>query len=163
MASSVCSLRSMKIPALEHAPRPFLMRRARRQSAGTARRRAAMAARRKDRRKLAATTWMTRPARCSRPRTARKRAVITVRRFLANTFGQTMMLAMSVSSSSVMNTTPFEVPGRCRTRTRPATVTVESCFNASPRSAALRMAPSAIRRSRKNRTGCAFSDSPVAT
>ncbi len=47
--------------------------------------------------KLSARMWTTFPARCRLPRTARKRADITVRRLLANTFGQTMMLAMSVS------------------------------------------------------------------
>ena len=41
----------------------------------------------------------------------------------SNTFGQTTMLAMSVSSSMVMKMTPLAVPGRWRTRTSPATVT----------------------------------------
>ena len=35
-------------------------------------------------------------------------------------FGHTTMLAMPVSSSSVMNTTPLALPGRCRTSTTPA-------------------------------------------
>ena len=93
--------------------------------------------------KLSATIWTTRPARCRRPRTARKRAVMTVRRFPVNTFGQTMILAMSVSSSSVMKTTPLAVPGICRTSTRPATVTGLILRQASLRCSALRMAPSA--------------------
>ena len=36
------------------------------------------------------------------------------------TFGHTTILAMPVSSSSVMNTTPLALPGRCRTSTTPA-------------------------------------------
>src|SRR5882762_3598816 len=34
--------------------------------------------------------------------------------------GHTTILAMPVSSSSVMNTTPLALPGRCRTSTTPA-------------------------------------------
>ena len=47
----------------------------------------------------------------------------TTGRNVSNIFGQTMMLAMSVSSSRVMKMTPLAVPGRWRTRTRPETVT----------------------------------------
>ena len=74
-----------------------------------------------------------------------------------------MMLAMSVSSSSVMNTTPLAVPGICRTSTRPATVTRLFGGQALARDArhcAWRQAR--VSRSRKKRTGCSFSDRPVA-
>ncbi len=74
---------------------------------------------------------------------------MTVRRFCAKTFGQTMMLAMSVSSSRVMKTTPLAVPGICRISTRPATVTRLSCGRSVARCSALGMAPRRVSRSRK--------------
>ena len=48
------------------------------------------------------------------------RAPITSLRNRSITFGHTTILAMPVSSSSVMNTTPLALPGRCRTSTTPA-------------------------------------------
>ena len=47
---------------------------------------------------------------------------MATRRFASNTSRQTMTFEMPVSSSSVTNTTPFAVPGRCRISTMPATV-----------------------------------------
>ena len=47
----------------------------------------------------------------------------TVVRSSVKRSGRTMMLAMPVSSSSVRNTNPFAVPGRCRVMTAPATRT----------------------------------------
>ncbi len=44
-----------------------------------------------------------------------------VRRNLSNNDGQTIRLAVSVSSSNVMNMTPLAEPGFCRTSTRPET------------------------------------------
>ena len=43
------------------------------------------------------------------------------RRYRSQTWGQTIKLAVPVSSSSVMNVIPLAVPGRCLTRTSPAT------------------------------------------
>ena len=54
---------------------------------------------------------MTRPSRSILPRTSRNCAVITVRRFFSNTLGQTTILTMPVSSSSVRKITPLAVPG----------------------------------------------------
>ncbi len=48
------------------------------------------------------------------------RAPITSLRYCSITFGHTTILAMPVSSSSVMKTTPLALPGRCRTSTTPA-------------------------------------------
>ena len=43
------------------------------------------------------------------------------RRYRSHTCGQTIRLTVPVSSSSVMNVIPLAVPGRCLTRTSPAT------------------------------------------
>ena len=71
-----------------------------------------------------AMRWTTSPSRCSSPLTPISRDPSTARRFFSNTLGQTMMLAMPVSSSSVAKITPVAVPGRCRTSTSPAVCTI---------------------------------------
>ena len=58
-----------------------------------------------------------------RPWMTMRRAPITSLRKRSSVFGQTTALAMPVSSSMVMNTTPLAVPGRWRTSTTPATAT----------------------------------------
>ena len=70
----------------------------------------------------AATTWITAlsGSRWTMPCTAISRAPITILRCLSNTSGQTTRLAIPVSSSMVMNTTPFALPGRWRISTSPA-------------------------------------------
>ena len=68
-------------------------------------------------------TWMTPCSDCRRPVTFSKRAPSTMARKRSKIFGQTMMLATPVSSSSVAKITPDAVPGRWRTRTSPATET----------------------------------------
>ena len=60
------------------------------------------------------------PSRWMRPWTAIILAEMITRRCFSNTFGQITRLAMPVSSSMVMNMTPFAEPGICRTSTRPA-------------------------------------------
>ena len=69
------------------------------------------------------TTWITPEALCKGPVTATSRAPITTGRYVSNARAHTMVLAMPVSSSSVMKITPLAVPGRWRTSTSPATVT----------------------------------------
>ncbi len=54
----------------------------------------------------------------------------------SNSFGQTTILAIPVSSSIVMKMTPLAEPGRWRTSTRPATLTRAPC--AAPPSPAAR-------------------------
>ena len=63
-----------------------------------------------------------------------------MRRFFSNTLGQTTMLTMPVSSSSVRKITPLAVPGRWRTSTRPATLTRRPA-SLSSQCAALVMTP----------------------
>ena len=58
-----------------------------------------------------------------RPVTATSLAPSTMGRNASKIFGQTIVLAAPVSSSSVMKITPLALPGRCRTSTSPATVT----------------------------------------
>ena len=70
-----------------------------------------------------AITWTTPDSFCTRPVTATRRAPMTSGRCRSNSFGQTTILAIPVSSSIVMKMTPLAEPGRCRTSTRPATVT----------------------------------------
>ena len=77
-----------------------------------------------------ATTWITPDAFCSGPVTATRRAPITTGRYVSNVRCHTIVLAMPVSSSSVMKITPLAVPGRWRTSTRPATVTRAAGGNA---------------------------------
>ena len=48
---------------------------------------------------------------------------LTALRQSAITLGQTTRLATPVSSSRVMKQTPLALPGRCLTRTRPASLT----------------------------------------
>ena len=69
-----------------------------------------------------ATTWMTLNSFCSLPVTLMSRAPSTTGRKRSKIRGHTIVLAMAVSSSSVMKMT-LPWPGRCRTSTRPATVT----------------------------------------
>ncbi len=69
-------------------------------------------------------TWMTSPSRCTRPFIPIIAAAdMTVRRCASNRSGQRMPLAMPVSSSMVMNSTPLALPGFWRTRMIPATST----------------------------------------
>ena len=78
---------------------------------------------------------------------------MTTRRFASNRSAHSTALAMPVSSSSVTNTTPLALPGRWRTRMRPATSTRAPSFRF------IRSAHLAIRRaasrSRRKVTGCA--------
>ena len=114
--------------------------------------------RRRGRRSCRTTRWTTSPSRWMRPRTAIMLADMMVRRFCSKTFGQTTRLAMPVSSSSVMNSTPLAEPGRWRTSTIPA------ASSDRPSRAPMASAQVTIRRrrrsSRRKATGCCLSDSP---
>ena len=63
--------------------------------------------------------WMTPFSFCSTPVTLISRAPITTGRYCSNLRGHTIVLAMPVSSSSVMKMA-LPLPGRWRTSTRPA-------------------------------------------
>ena len=67
--------------------------------------------------------WMTPFSFCSSPVTLISRAPMMIGRKRSNTRGHRIVLAMPVSSSSVMKMA-LPVPGRWRTSTRPATVTM---------------------------------------
>ncbi len=69
---------------------------------------------------------------------------MTMARSRSKAFGQTIRLAMPISSSSVMKITPCAVPGRWRTSTSPATATRSPLFSVA--SASLRLTPRASRR-----------------
>ena len=91
-----------------------------------------------------------------RPSITISRDVITTLRKRSSGFGQMMTFAMPVSSSIVMNTTPLAEPGRCRTRTTPATPTQEPFFTLGK---SLQESTRALRKSsRKNTIGWALSD-----
>ena len=64
--------------------------------------------------------------RWTRPCTTTSRAPITTLRSRSSTLGQITELATPVSSSMVMNTTPGAEPGRWRTSTTPATLTLRA-------------------------------------
>ena len=106
---------------------------------------------------------MTRPARCRRPRTARKREVITTRRLLLENFrpdddvGDVGLILERHEEDAFRGTRPLPYqhqPGDGHAHI------LAQFLAPQPR---IGMAPSVVRRSRKKRTGCAFSDRPVAT
>ena len=104
-----------------------------------------------------AMTWMTRPSRCRVPVAASRRAVMTTARNRSKRSGQRTRLAKPVSSSSVAKITPLALPGRWRTRTRPQTVTRGGQSSSHSRRAVTACFP--VSQSRRNTSGCAFSDS----
>ena len=96
---------------------------------------------------------------CSLPVTLTSLVPSTIGRKTSNTFGHTMVLAIEVSSSSVMKMTPLALPGRWRTSTTPAQLIRRlsflrlTCWQAMTRSR--------INLSRKNSIGWPFSDSLI--
>ena len=87
----------------------------------------------------------------------RNESLRTTGRKRSNVFGQTMMLAIAVSSSMVMKITPLAEPGRCRQVTRPETVA--RAPDAVVRRLSLRRMPRWETPPRRNSHGCARSDS----
>ncbi|MOA27736.1 hypothetical protein D3C78_1486290 [compost metagenome] len=77
-------------------------------------------------------------------------------RYFSKTFGQTMALATPVSSSIVMKITPLAEPGRWRTSTSPATVTLRP--TGAVARARLSTSPCPESAARRKETGCAFSE-----
>ena len=67
-----------------------------------------------------ATTWMTLSSRCNLPVQRSRVAPSAARRKRSRIGGQTIRLAIPVSSSMVMKTTPLALPGRWRISTIPA-------------------------------------------